>query len=98
MTRTLFVVSASLPHGLPDEQADGPKKDYAAIARRLNADLLDWSAARGNLLLLLLCRVLGISIVQALLAFRRRGRYDVLLTDGEHIGIPLALMLKLAGS
>jgi glycosyltransferase involved in cell wall biosynthesis len=98
MTRTLFVVSASLPHGLPDERADGPKKDYAAIAWRLNADLLDWSAARGNLLLLLLCRVVGISIVQALLAFRRRERYDVLLTDGEHVGIPLALLLKLTGS
>src|SRR4051794_6012834 len=98
MTRTLFVVSASLPHGLPDEQADGPKKDYAAIARRLSADLLDWSAARRTLLLRLLCSVVGISIVQALLAFQQRHRYDVLLTDGEHIGIPLALLLKLARS
>src|SRR4051812_21852616 len=98
MTRTLFVVSASLPHGLPDEQADGPKKDYAAIARRLSADLLDWSAARRTLLLRLLCGVVGLSIVQAVLAFQRRHEYVVLLTDGEPIGIPLALLLKLARS
>jgi glycosyltransferase involved in cell wall biosynthesis len=98
MTRTLFVVSASLPHGLPDEGSDGPKKDYAAIARRLGADLLDWSAARRTLLLRLLCSVLGLAVVQAWLAFQRRHDYDVLLTDGEHIGIPLALLLKVARS
>jgi glycosyltransferase involved in cell wall biosynthesis len=97
MTRTLFVVSASLPNGIP-VQGDGPKKDYAAISERLGADLLDWSAARKTLFLRLLCAVVGISVVQALLAFSRRRAYDVILTDGEHIGIPLALLLKLAGS
>src|SRR4051794_36823496 len=94
MTRALFVVSANLPHGLPTP-ADGPKKDYTAIAQRLNADLLDWSAARRTPLLRLLCSLLGLAVVQALLAFLRRDAYDVLLTDGEHIGIPLALLLKL---
>ena len=34
MTRTLFVVSANLPDGIP-AQTDGPKKDYAAISERL---------------------------------------------------------------
>lgn len=97
MTRTLFVVSASLPNGIPP-QADGPKKDYAAISERLGADLLDWSAARQTLFLRLLCAVIGVAVVQALLAFVRRRRYDVLLTDGEHIGIPLALLLKFAQS
>jgi len=88
-------VSASLPHGLP-AATDGPKKDYAAIARRLGADLLDWSAVWRNPLLRLLASLVGLAVVQAWLAFRRRGDYDVLLTDGEHIGIPLALLLKLA--
>lgn len=97
MTRTLFVVSANLPHGIP-VQGDGPKKDYAAIAERLGADLLDWSAARGSLMLRLLCAVVGVSVVQAFLAFSRRRDYDVILTDGEHIGIPLALLLKVAQS
>jgi glycosyltransferase involved in cell wall biosynthesis len=96
-TRTLFVVSASLPNGLPAE-SDGPKKDYAAITRRLDADLLDWSAARRTLLLRLVCSAIGLAVVQAWLAFCRRHEYDVILTDGEHIGIPLALMLKLVRS
>jgi glycosyltransferase involved in cell wall biosynthesis len=33
---------------------------------------------------------------QAWLAFRQRRGYQVIFTDGEHIGIPLALLLKLA--
>jgi glycosyltransferase involved in cell wall biosynthesis len=36
-------------------------------------------------------------VVQALIAFVSRARYDAVLTDGEQIGIPLALLLKLAG-
>ena len=100
MTRTLFVVSANLPDGLPDDPPVGeaPKKDYVAIARRLNADVLDWSAARKHPLLRLLCSAVGIAVVQALLAFVQRRHYDVILTDGEHIGIPLALLLKVTRS
>lgn len=96
MTRTLFVVSASLPDGIP-VQADGPKKDYAAISERLGADLLDWSAARKTLLLRLLCSIIGIAVVQAIRLCRWR-RYDVILTDGTATPIPLALLLKLAQS
>jgi glycosyltransferase involved in cell wall biosynthesis len=100
MPRTLFVVSVNLPDGLSKEppRDEAPKKDYAAIAQRLNADLLDWSAARRNRLLRLLCAVLGLAVVQAVLAFGRRHDYDVILTDGEHIGIPLAVLLKLTRS
>jgi glycosyltransferase involved in cell wall biosynthesis len=99
MTRTLFVVSANLPDGLPtgvgDPDADGPKKDYTAIGRRLDADVLDWTRARRTPLHRLLAKAIGVSAVQALQAFLRRRRYDVILTDGEHIGIPVALLLKL---
>jgi glycosyltransferase involved in cell wall biosynthesis len=35
-------------------------------------------------------------VAQAWLAFRRRHEFGAILTDGEHIGIPLALMLKVA--
>ena len=93
------MVSVDLPNGLPTSSGDdAPKKDYAAIAVRLKADLLDWSAARRGLLLRLLCAVFGVAAVQAVLAFGRRHAYDVILTDGEHIGIPLALLLKLTRS
>jgi glycosyltransferase involved in cell wall biosynthesis len=37
-------------------------------------------------------------MVQAWRAFRYRAGYDVILTDGEHVGIPLALLLKLRGA
>lgn len=95
MTRTLFVVSANVSPGTPVDGA-GPRKDYAVIARRLGADVLDWSAACRTPWLRLLGKGLGIAAVQALLAFRRRHQYDVILTDGEHIGLPLALLLKLS--
>ena len=101
MPRTLFVVSVNLPDGLPGGATvtgTAPKKDYAAIASRLHADLLDWSVAKRSVLLRLLCTVLGVSIVQATLACQRRHPYDVILTDGEHIGIPLACLLKLTGA
>jgi len=94
-SRILFVVSANAPPGAPVDPA-GPRKDYDVIARRLGADVLDWTAARRTLLARLLWKAIGVARTQALLAFLRRHRYDVIVTDGEHIGIPLALLLKLA--
>jgi glycosyltransferase involved in cell wall biosynthesis len=44
----------------------------------------------------LLARTCGVAASQAWLAFRQRRQYRAILTDGEHIGIPLALLLKLA--
>src|SRR5947209_20511581 len=90
--RTLFVVSATLsgqPAGSPS-----PRKDYEVVAAALDATLLDRSAVyRGSLLTRWLADV-SVSLAQAWLAFRRRADYDAILTDGEHIGIPLALLLK----
>jgi len=96
-SRILFVVSANAPNG---ETADpsGPRKDYDVIARRLGADVLDWTQTRRTLPLRLLAKAIGVARTQALLAFTRRRQYDVIVTDGEHIGIPLALLLKVAGA
>jgi glycosyltransferase involved in cell wall biosynthesis len=91
--RTLFVVSATLP-GRP--AAPGPRKDYDVVAQALGADMLDRSAVQsGSAFARALARV-SIPLAQAWVAFRRRRKYDVLLTDGEHVGIPLALLLKVA--
>src|SRR4051794_5833279 len=94
-SRVLFVVSANAPNG---ESADptGPRKDYDVIARRLGADVLDWTATRRTLPFRLLAKAIGVARTQALLAFLQRRQYDVIVTDGEHIGLPLALLLKLA--
>ena len=95
MPRVLFVVTADLDRPLP---AGGPRKDYQALAAGLQADLLDRTAARAHWLGRLLERCFGVAVAQAALAFMRRQQYDAILTDGEHIGIPLALLLKLVGS
>jgi glycosyltransferase involved in cell wall biosynthesis len=78
--------------------ASGPRKDFTVVAQTLPATLLDYNSVRRSALSRLLARVLGMPVAQAWLAFLRRHRYDVLLTDGEHIGIPLAFLLMLARS
>jgi glycosyltransferase involved in cell wall biosynthesis len=92
MARVLFVVSATLG---PQR---GPRKDYAALASALRADVIDYATIPTSRLGRLIGRCAGRAVAQAVLAFNRHRDYDVILTDGEHIGIPLALLLKLVGS
>jgi glycosyltransferase involved in cell wall biosynthesis len=94
MSDILFVVSAALPNGL--ESSPGPRKDYVALAQTLNATVLDQTAVKKSAVARLIARIFGKSAAQAWLAFRRRNAHQAILTDGEHIGIPLALLLKLA--
>jgi glycosyltransferase involved in cell wall biosynthesis len=91
--RTLFVVSASVPSG--HDSTSGPRKDYLVAADALHAALLGRSAIRCASRLTRLLARLSVPLAQAWLAFQQRQRYDVFVTDGEHIGIPLALLLKL---
>lgn len=92
--RTLFVVSASLGHR-PDATS-GPRKDYLVAADALHAAILSRSdVARASRLMRLLAR-LSVPLAQAWLAFQQRHSFDVFVTDGEHVGIPLALLLKIA--
>jgi len=97
MVKILFVVSANLPDG-PVHDPSGPLKDYVAIARRVGADVLDWSRVRRVRGSGRIERTLGLPAAQAWAAFAARGEYDVILTDGEHVDIPLALLLKRAGA
>jgi glycosyltransferase involved in cell wall biosynthesis len=95
MARILFVVTADVDEALAAQA--GPRRDFLALADGLGADLLDRPAARSRWFPRLVARYCGIAVAQALVAFWRRNRYDAILTDGEHIGLPLALLLKLAG-
>jgi glycosyltransferase involved in cell wall biosynthesis len=97
MPGVLLVVSAALPNG-PVDDPSGPRKDYVALARALDATVLDRSWLDRSAPARLIARVLGAPAAQAWLAFRQRHRYDAIFTDGEHIGIPLALLLKLTGA
>ncbi|HEX2034104.1 MAG TPA: glycosyltransferase family 4 protein [Chloroflexota bacterium] len=94
--RTLLVVSAALPDGPRD--SPGPRKDYVALARALDATVLDYTCVQRSLVARSIARLAGMPVAQAWLAFQWRRDFDAILTDGEHIGLPLALLLKLAGA
>jgi glycosyltransferase involved in cell wall biosynthesis len=94
-SRVLFAVSAWLPDG-PIDRPDEPRKDWTALAQALDAIVVDRSCVHASAVGRLLTRTLGVAIAQAWIACSRRHELDVILTDGEHISIPLALMLKLA--
>jgi glycosyltransferase involved in cell wall biosynthesis len=88
--RVLIVVSADATF----DTENGPRRDYQVLASALGATILDRGAVRRSPIARVLSRVAGPRVAQAWLAFRRRSAYDVVITDGEHVGIPLALLLR----
>jgi len=101
MNDVLLTVSGTIPEGIEAEIAAGrlPRKDYLELARAFGADLLDYEGALevSGRLGRWLERVGGPNLVLAWASFLLRSRYRVIFTDGEQIGIPLALLLKAAG-
>lgn len=97
--RALLVISAQPPETLAESVAEGrePRRDYQALQAALNADLLYPADARRTRFGRLLTRAAGIRPALAWAAFRRRHAYDVIYTDGETVGLPFALLLKLRG-
>ena len=79
-----------------------PVMDYYALARVLRerhgvqADILDYAAAKADSSVgaRLARKVSGLDAVLALMAFQRRQEYGVLFSNGENVGIPLALLLR----
>jgi glycosyltransferase involved in cell wall biosynthesis len=74
-----------------------PARDYVELADAMGADVLDVEEARrragraGRLLE----RVGGAPALLAWVCFRQRRRYDAVFTDGEQVGLPLALLCRL---
>ncbi|MEO5899192.1 MAG: glycosyltransferase family 4 protein [Ilumatobacteraceae bacterium] len=93
-------MSGQIPEGLRASVAAGerPRADYLEIADSLGAELLARPAAgaRGRLGGLAV-RVVGENVAMAWSCWRRRGRHDVILSDGEQVGLPLAMFLSLLG-
>jgi len=92
--RILLTVSADATN----DGASGPRRDYAQIATLLRADILDRRAVGRSVIGRLIRSTAGLAAAQACLAFARRHRYDCVVTDGEHVGIPLALLLRCSRS
>ncbi len=99
--RVLLTVSGSVPDDLDALVAAGrrPRADYAVLADRLLADVVDVPAALAatGRLGRIIHRVAGVGPLLAWYAYRRRHDYDVLLTDGEQVGIPLAALMRARG-
>jgi glycosyltransferase involved in cell wall biosynthesis len=95
--QTLAVFSASLDRTGAELVANGrwPRKDYFELARELDAEIIDYSTIEERRAWRWMARLLGKPLAQAWIAFQRRGSYAAVFTDGEHIGIPLALLFSL---
>lgn len=98
--RTVVTVSGVVPDSYEDEYTSGqrPRADYVAIGEAAGAELLDRKAVRGNAGLFgkLLAAIFGPDIAMAWHLFRNHKRYDVVLTDGEQVGLPFAFFLQFA--
>lgn len=101
----LLLIPSVLKVGLqPQVAADRhPRMDYQALADALRtqpdttADLIGYAevAQDPHPLVRLTRRLAGADAALALLGFFRRGRYEAIFTNGENVGLPLALLLKL---
>jgi glycosyltransferase involved in cell wall biosynthesis len=98
MARALMLITGSVDRGKAADIAAGmyPRKDYFELSHSLNADILDHSDLPNGWLGRLLRRGLGPSALMAWQGFQRRRDYDLIYSDSEAIGIPLAMLLKLA--
>lgn len=101
MREVLLTVSGSIVPDAAEQAARGlrPRADYLELARSFDADLIDYTGARriAGRIGAVLERVGGPDLLLAWACFQRRNDYRVIFTDGEQIGIPLALLLKLFG-
>jgi glycosyltransferase involved in cell wall biosynthesis len=94
----LLTVSGKIPADIEEQitRDERPLADYLAMARTFKADLIDYEAARrqtgwaGRLIE----KIAGSNGMLAWACYQNRHNYRVVFTDGEQIGIPLAMLLK----
>ncbi len=101
MKRALLTVSGVIPPDLADQVERGarPRADYTLMRDAFDADLLDVGLARqaAGRLGAVLERIGGPGLLLAWVCFRRRRDYRVIVTDGEQVGIPLAVLCRFLG-
>ena len=103
--KTLLLIPSVRKHGIGPAMAAGrhPRMDYDALADALCAeggvDVLDYAAldAERHPLVRAASRLFGRDAALAVAGFVRRDRYGAVFTNGENVGIPLALLLRRAG-
>jgi glycosyltransferase involved in cell wall biosynthesis len=97
--RVLVTVSGAIPADIAELVRAGvrPRPDYLELAAALDGDVVDVPEARrrAGRLGALIQRVGGSDLLLAWVCFRQRRRYDAVFTDGEQVGLPLALLCRL---
>lgn len=97
----LLTVSGTIAPDVVERTMRGerPMADYIAMAKAFPADLIDYPTAQrqmgsfGKLLL----RIGGPNLVLAWACFDLRKQYRAIFFDGEQVGLPYALLIKLFG-
>jgi hypothetical protein len=91
----LMLVSAAADARLRREVADGvrPRPEYLVLEADHGVELLDWSRLPGSSR----GRSGWRSAVHVAAALRALDHHEVVFSDGEHVGIPLALALRALG-
>lgn len=104
--KTLLLIPSVLKQGTDYAVAQDrhPRMDYYALADALRsaapgneADLLDYSAVDQHSIepaIRTAMKAGGKDAALAMLGFQQRHSYDAIFTNGENVGIPLALLLK----
>jgi len=100
-SRVLLTVSGTIAENIEAQiaQKKRPYADYMAMADKFEADLLDYKETRrqSSAFGRLLEKIGGPNLSMAWHCFTKRHEYDVIFTDGEQIGMPLALLTKFLG-
>jgi glycosyltransferase involved in cell wall biosynthesis len=101
MSDILLTVSGTIDPAIEGKIARGerPRADYLELARGFDADLIDYARARrdSGMLGKPIEKFGGRNALLAWACWRKRGQYRVIFTDGEQVGIPLAVLLKFLG-
>jgi len=87
-----MLVSARADAQLRSQVAAGlrPRPEYLLLESLYGVELLDWSRIPGQVR----ARSRWRSSVHVAAALRQMHGYDVVFSDGEHVGIPLALAMR----
>jgi glycosyltransferase involved in cell wall biosynthesis len=97
--RVVLTVSGFIAADIREQISSGkrPRADYLELARGFDADLLDYAAARtiAGRMGAVLEKLGGPNLVLAYACWKVRKSYQAIVTDGEQIGLPLAVLLKL---
>ncbi|MFT5193120.1 MAG: glycosyltransferase involved in cell wall biosynthesis [Cellvibrionaceae bacterium] len=97
--KVLLTISGNIPTNLLEDIANGekPRTDYIEMSKEFGADLIDYQKAEATTGLVgkVLKKIAGNNIVLAWACFRLRKNYTTIFTDGEQVGLPYALLLRL---